>query len=360
MAFGHEVGRALSDGQVIGRSEPFAKVFPSSRVVKRAVGLVAWGVLEDIALDAYLDGNGRLVAETSVRRIARNLGLNKDTVTRHLAKLREYGFVLHEENRDDGNGRYATCRYVLDPSACIERFTTTPTVPNTAREARTGPPRGRGQVRGPRPAPQPACAEPRRGTEPGELDLQLRAELERLGVAVPTAAQLVEQFPPQRIRAALDAVGKARPRSPAGWVIAAIRQGWTLPTTGVASRPTDTSAAAGPATDTRSADLWDQWDLAISALLSDADLRALAIVLCPPVPGVGWLIPAVRVEIIRWATYQCRDAVAVDADRIRTELAQPTAPPSDWEGPSRPAGPATGQAVGLRARLPAVLLGRAR
>jgi predicted AAA+ superfamily ATPase len=37
MAFGQEAGRVLSDGRIVGRAEPFAKVFPSSRAVKRAV-----------------------------------------------------------------------------------------------------------------------------------------------------------------------------------------------------------------------------------------------------------------------------------------------------------------------------------
>jgi hypothetical protein len=36
IAFGQETGRVLSDGRIVGRAEPFAKVFPSSRVVKRA------------------------------------------------------------------------------------------------------------------------------------------------------------------------------------------------------------------------------------------------------------------------------------------------------------------------------------
>jgi hypothetical protein len=126
MAFGQEHGRVLSDGRIVGRAEPFAKVFPSSRAVKRAVGLAAWAVLEDIALDATIDGQGRWVAETNVRRLSANLGLNKDTVSKYLKRLRDYGFVLQEEARAEGSGRYDTCRYVLDPSACVERFTHTP------------------------------------------------------------------------------------------------------------------------------------------------------------------------------------------------------------------------------------------
>jgi DNA-binding transcriptional ArsR family regulator len=127
VAFGHEVGRILSDGRVIGRAEPFAKVFASSRAVKRAVGAVAWVILEDIALDAVLDERGRLVSDTSVRQIAANLGMNKTTVARHLVRLREYGFVIHEEARDTASGRWQASWYVLDPSACVERFTHTPT-----------------------------------------------------------------------------------------------------------------------------------------------------------------------------------------------------------------------------------------
>lgn len=89
MAFGQEVGRVLSDGRLVGRAVPFAKVFPSSCLVKKAVGLAARCVLEDIALDATLDRDGRLVAETNVRRNADNLGLNKDTVSKHRRRPRE-------------------------------------------------------------------------------------------------------------------------------------------------------------------------------------------------------------------------------------------------------------------------------
>ena len=134
VAFGQEFGRVLSDGRIVGRPEPFAKVFPSSREVKRAVGVTAWAILEDIALDARVDVEGRLVADTNVRRIADNLGLATNTVAKHLGRLRDHGFVLHEEQRADDSGQYATSRYVLDPSACLERFTHTPT---------TRPPAGR-------------------------------------------------------------------------------------------------------------------------------------------------------------------------------------------------------------------------
>ena len=59
VVFGREVGRVLSDGRIVGRAEPFAKVFASSRHVKRAVGATAWAILEDIALDAAIDDRPR-------------------------------------------------------------------------------------------------------------------------------------------------------------------------------------------------------------------------------------------------------------------------------------------------------------
>lgn len=63
------------------------------------------------------------------RRIAANLGLNKDAVTKYLGRLREHGFVFQEESREVASARYEPCRYVLDPSAGIERFTVTPAEP---------------------------------------------------------------------------------------------------------------------------------------------------------------------------------------------------------------------------------------
>jgi hypothetical protein len=108
VVFGREVGRVLSDGRIVGRAEPFAKVFASSRHVKRAVGATAWVILEDIALDATIDDRGRLVADTSVRQIADHLELNETTGTRHVARLREPAWraddravsVRHPRRRD--------------------------------------------------------------------------------------------------------------------------------------------------------------------------------------------------------------------------------------------------------------------
>jgi DNA-binding transcriptional ArsR family regulator len=273
VAFGQEFGRVLSDGRIVGRAEPFAKVFPSSRSVKRAVGVTAWAILEDIALDARMDVEGRLVAETNVRRIASNLGLSPNTVSRHLGRLRQHGFVLHEEGRDVAAGRFATARYVLDPAAALERFTVTPpepstepakTVDNAGEPCRsscdtdgsacrscwdTVPCRSscdtvqNGQDRVSSAVSQSAghrdlrhnrrtvvvddqqqpVARDHNATDAGLVD-----RLVELGVERVVAEGLVAEHPAAVVADALDAVGGAEARKPAGWVVSAVRDGWEV------------------------------------------------------------------------------------------------------------------------------------
>ena len=57
--------------------------------LRRTLGATAWFVLEELALRAAVDGYGKLVVQVSTRELAESLGLNKDTVTRALARLRE-------------------------------------------------------------------------------------------------------------------------------------------------------------------------------------------------------------------------------------------------------------------------------
>jgi hypothetical protein len=241
VAFGHEIGRALSDGRIVGRAEPFAKVFASSRAVKRAVGLVAWAILEDIALDAHLDDVGRLIATTNVRRIPANLAINKDTAAKHLARLREYGFVLQEEGGHSPSGRWETCRYILDPSACLKRFTHTPT-PTSDRQP--GPPDGAEAAADPgRPCPRDpdtaniaaapgadAVSETTGHGQPGHNNKKhvpvqeeqqqpptdAIAWLVELGIDPTIAEQLTATHPPERLVAVVAAARARQIRNPAG------------------------------------------------------------------------------------------------------------------------------------------------
>jgi len=327
MAFGQEIGRVLSGGRVVGRAEPFAKVFASSRLVKRAVGLAAWGVLEDVALDAALDGRGRLVAETNVRRIAGNLGLNKDTVTKYLRRLREYGFVLQEEGRAGGSGRYDTCRYLLDPSACVERFTHTPRKVDTAEFE-------------PRPKPSDTVLEPvsedtgHGGTGHGGVGhLQTdggvvsraeqqqtggpvgskdRQRLRDLGVAGSVADELIGGHPAGRVGEVLDAVASQPVRSPAGWVVKALRDGWDVSDLVAEHRrakareqryaeqtQAEVKAARAEREQRQRA---DGWAAAVSAALDDGELiDALVQTTTPPAGLNRRSAPLARAQLIAWA-----------------------------------------------------------
>jgi DNA-binding IclR family transcriptional regulator len=62
--------------------------------VARRVGPTAWTVLTALAIGAERV-DGTVIARASVRSLAANLGLNKDTVARALARLRQAGLVVH-------------------------------------------------------------------------------------------------------------------------------------------------------------------------------------------------------------------------------------------------------------------------
>ena len=326
MAFGQEVGRVLSNGRIVGRAEPYAKVFASSRAVKRAVGLTAWAVLEDIALDARLDDGGRLVAETNVRRIAANLGIGKNAVSRHLANLRDYGFVLHEELRDTESGRYEVSRYVLDPSACIERFTHTPASQPCPPNRDMDRPR----------APRPQNADTEHGTvspsaghreggqnnrrtavgkdeqQPREDASELAGRLAAVGVDAAVAEGLVADQPADLVAAALRAAQRRGIRHPAGFVVSALREGWDL-SADLAQERADEARRRRAAEATHAAERSraesnlqqrraDGWAVAVSAALDESDLAAAVQQVTEPVGATGRRsLPVTRAQLLLWA-----------------------------------------------------------
>ncbi len=331
VAFGQEIGRVLSDGRIVGRAEPFAKVFASSRAVKRAVGVTAWAILEDIALDASLDAEGRLVAETNVRRIADNLGLSKNTVTKHLGKLREHGFVLHEEQRDDGSGRYEASRYVLDPSACLERFTHTP----KGGDEGSAEPRPKNWDTDPDREPRPKkwdTVAVSQGTghrdlgqknkkvvvredqqpQPAALESPLVDRLLSVGVAADRARSLVAEHPEQQVADALDAVEISDVRSPAGWVVTAICHGWDV-SEAADKRRKQRAARRLRAQDGALRRLAQErederqrraatWEAAISAALDDAELTGALRDVTTPVGALGRRSAPMAVsQLVAWA-----------------------------------------------------------
>lgn len=94
--------------------------------VRRRVGPVAWCALEILADRPTVDG----VVEASVRSIARELGVAKNTAHRAIAALVRAGLVDAVQGRSAG-GRFASGRYRLHLHDLIT--TPTPTTPSTSR-----------------------------------------------------------------------------------------------------------------------------------------------------------------------------------------------------------------------------------
>jgi hypothetical protein len=71
--------------------------------LRRSLGPTAWFVLEELLWRAET-AQGQLQVQISTRELAAALGLNKDTVTRALARLRNSRVVVRLR-RDDVTGR---------------------------------------------------------------------------------------------------------------------------------------------------------------------------------------------------------------------------------------------------------------
>jgi DNA-binding IclR family transcriptional regulator len=103
-------------------SEPIL-VGAAAITVARWVGPAAWTVLTVLAVDAESKG-GSMVARASARSLAANLGMNKDTVARALARLRHAQLVVHVTGRFElGAYRLTIPADVIgfDPSAHTSR-----------------------------------------------------------------------------------------------------------------------------------------------------------------------------------------------------------------------------------------------
>ncbi|MGH9023883.1 MAG: MarR family transcriptional regulator [Acidimicrobiia bacterium] len=100
----------------MGAAAGWLRIGPGARGLRKALRPIEWMVLEEVALDADLDGDGRLVAPTSARRVAENLGLTPGAVSRALGHLRTLGLVDHVRQAGAG-GHFGLSLYVLAPVA---------------------------------------------------------------------------------------------------------------------------------------------------------------------------------------------------------------------------------------------------
>ena len=89
-------------------------VAADTRALRRAVGVTAWCVLEELLLDAHLEDRGALVATTNVRRLAAQLGVSKDTAARALNRLARAGVVHRVTSARGARGALPTSSYRVD------------------------------------------------------------------------------------------------------------------------------------------------------------------------------------------------------------------------------------------------------
>ncbi len=82
---------------------------------RRELGVVAWSVLEVLALGGSLDGSGRWVAHSNVREIGPRLGIGKDRAAAALTVLRGSGLVMAQVGRDRGSRFAPSCYEVRLP-----------------------------------------------------------------------------------------------------------------------------------------------------------------------------------------------------------------------------------------------------
>jgi hypothetical protein len=112
--------------------------------VRRRLGPVAWVVLECLAEHAVARGDVP-VSCRSVRGLADELDLSKDSVARALQRLRRDGLVAHVGDRGD-DGRFGRGHYVLSLPADVFAPEGAPSQRTPSRRRRTGPTRSTQQL----------------------------------------------------------------------------------------------------------------------------------------------------------------------------------------------------------------------
>jgi hypothetical protein len=97
---------------VVDGARAVLEVDMDSGAARRDLGVVAWSVLETLAL-AGQDAAGGWVATTNARDLGRRLGIGKDRAASALAILRGAGLVAQQTSRDATTARFATSSYEI-------------------------------------------------------------------------------------------------------------------------------------------------------------------------------------------------------------------------------------------------------
>lgn len=86
-------------------------------VMRRRLGPTAWAVLEQLVAHSH-GSTGTRVAAATVRSLACDLGVSKDTAARAVSRLRAAGIVTVEQARER-SGAFATGGYRIDVPPCF-------------------------------------------------------------------------------------------------------------------------------------------------------------------------------------------------------------------------------------------------
>jgi DNA-binding transcriptional MocR family regulator len=113
-------------------------VLPGAAHLRRVVGPTAWVVLETLLKDAEPKGTDEYVAHRSIRDLAAEVGLAKDTVARAIRALREVGLISHIQCRT-GAGTFDPGRYAV--SVPNDVITTSAVITPASRVASRSMPR---------------------------------------------------------------------------------------------------------------------------------------------------------------------------------------------------------------------------
>ena len=100
----------------------------ASASARRQLGVLAWSVLEAVALAGAPEG-GAWVATTNARDLAAQLGVGKDRVAAALGVLRAAGLLVSHASRDASTSRFAPSRYEVRLPLTSSRETPVPDMP---------------------------------------------------------------------------------------------------------------------------------------------------------------------------------------------------------------------------------------
>jgi DNA-binding transcriptional MocR family regulator len=93
-------------------------VGPECRPTRKTLDPTAWFVLEELVMNADLGTSEvTVLVPASVRALATELGLSKDTVAAALRRLANAGIVQRVDQRNDTSGRFGRSTYLVDLAA---------------------------------------------------------------------------------------------------------------------------------------------------------------------------------------------------------------------------------------------------